>query len=108
MSSQRVSQFFVRLVAAMALVAFGVPALTSSAGAVAVPALTRYPYLTDSIQSSVTINWATDRSGNTGSVVWGPAGSCASRTTNATRTGITVGTTLEYQWKATIPVSPDT
>ena len=103
MSSKRVSQFFVRLFAAMALVAFGVPALTSSAGAVPGPALTRYPYLTDSIQTSVTINWATDRSGNTGSVLWGPEGSCTSHTTNATRTGITVGSTAEYQWKATIP-----
>jgi fibronectin type 3 domain-containing protein len=70
--------------------------------------LTRYPYLTDAVQTSVTVNWATTASGSAGSVRWGPAGSCAANTTPATKTNITVGSTPEYQWTATIPVSPDT
>lgn len=70
--------------------------------------LTRYPYLTDAVQTSITVNWATDRTATTGSVVWGPKGSCTANTTAATRTSITVVATPEYQWSATIPVSPDT
>jgi chitodextrinase len=70
--------------------------------------LTRYPYLTDSVQTSVTVNWATTAAGTTGSVRWGPVGSCAANATPATRTNITVGSIGEYQWAATIPVTPDT
>lgn len=70
--------------------------------------LTRYPYLTDAVQTSITVNWATDRTATTGSVAWGPKGSCTANTTAATRTSITVVATPEYQWSATIPVSPDT
>lgn len=74
----------------------------------AVGPLTRYPYLTDSIQSSVTVNWATDTSGSAGSVTWGPPGSCTGSSLAARRTSISVVSTAEYQWAATIPVSPDT
>src|SRR5215212_10031046 len=71
--------------------------------------LTRYPYLTDSIQTSITVNWATDTTGGTSaSLTWGPAGNCAANTTNASKTNITVIAKAEYQWKATIPVTPDT
>src|SRR3954451_18050822 len=70
--------------------------------------LTRYPYLTDSIQTSVTVSWATTRSGTNGSVRWGPPGSCTQSSTAATRASISVNSVLEYQWSATIPVSPDT
>jgi fibronectin type 3 domain-containing protein len=81
---------------------------TPAAGATSAM-LTRYPYLTDSIQSSITVNWATDRTGaTTGSLTWGPVGNCTANTTTATRTSITVISKPEYQWKATIPVTPDT
>src|SRR6478752_2682813 len=90
------------------LVAALLPALGGVARGTTVAALTRYPYLTDSVQSSITINWATDTSGSTGSVTWGPPGSCAANTKAATRTSITVISKAEYQWAATIPVTPDT
>ncbi|MGH8862676.1 MAG: hypothetical protein ACRDVG_15830, partial [Jatrophihabitantaceae bacterium] len=96
----------------MTLIVVMSAAVVAAAGpAVAAPSptLTRYPYLTDSVQTSITINWASDRSASTGSVTWGPAGSCAANTTAATtRTSITVGSKPEYQWAATIPVTPDT
>ncbi|MDT4910836.1 MAG: acid phosphatase type 7, partial [Pseudonocardiales bacterium] len=86
-----------------------IPALGGSADAAASPALTRYPYLTDSIQTSITVNWATDTSATAGSVKWGPSsGSCTANSTTASKTNITVISKAEYQWKATIPVSPDT
>ncbi|MDT4983791.1 MAG: acid phosphatase type 7, partial [Pseudonocardiales bacterium] len=86
-----------------------IPALGGSADAAASPALTRYPYLTDSIQTSITVNWATDTSATAGSVKWGPSsGSCTANSTTASKTNITVIAKAEYQWKATIPVSPDT
>ena len=86
-----------------------VPLMGGTAVAAPVSALTRYPYLTDSVQNSVTVNWATDRSGTVGSVKWGPLGSCTANTMSTpTRTSITVGTVAEYQWKAVLPVSPDT
>ncbi|HEV7205806.1 MAG TPA: DNRLRE domain-containing protein [Jatrophihabitans sp.] len=90
------------------LLATSMAAVERSAAAAPVTALTRYPYLTDSIQSSITVNWATDTSATTGSVAWGPAGSCSAHITAATRTSITVVSKPEYQWAATIPVTPDT
>ena len=52
----------------------------------------------------VTVNWATTTGVTTGSVTYGRSGveSCTAHTANATRTAITVGSTAEYQWKATI------
>jgi len=108
-AAQRVSvgRLF-RICVVLALGCALMPVLDAPANAAAVPALTRYPYLTDSIQNSITVNWATDRSGTTGSVQWGPVGSCTANTVIATRTAITVIATAEYQWKAVLPVSPDT
>jgi hypothetical protein len=69
--------------------------------------LTRYPYLTDLVGGSVTINWATTRtSAVTASVTIGKVGTepaCASRTVAATRTSITVKSVSQYQWRATVP-----
>ena len=66
------------------------------------------PYLTDSIQNSITVNWATTATGTTGRVQWGPVGNCAATTTTATKTNITVNSVAQFQWKASLPVSPDT
>jgi len=99
----------------LVLVGALLPVFGGAVNAAPAPALTRYPYLTDSIQSSITLNWATDQSSTTatGSVKWGPVSAgCANpstTTTTATRTGsFTVGTLTRYQWKAVLPVSPDT
>jgi hypothetical protein len=72
--------------------------------------LTRYPYLTDLVGGSVTVNWATARTSSvTGWVKWGKAdGSCTANTTAATKTAITVGSVRQYQWRATIPLEADT
>ena len=73
----------------------------SSAGARS-PALRRAPYLTDVVNTSATVNWATDRSAASGTLSWGPVGTdgqCTPSTTvTATRTSITVGAVSEYQW----------
>jgi fibronectin type 3 domain-containing protein len=82
--------------------------LGGGAGAAPSPQLTRYPYLTDSIQTSVTVNWGTAATGTAGSVRWGPPGACAQNSTAGTRTTISVNGVSEYQWKATVPVTPDT
>jgi hypothetical protein len=39
-----------------------IPLLPEEASATTSAVLTRYPYLTDSIQTSITVNWATDTS----------------------------------------------
>ena len=103
-TSARIRRIAVVLLVAAAMI----PAISGTADAAASSALTRYPYLTDSIQASITVNWATDTSASTGSVQWGPTGSCSANTQAATKTNITVISKAEYQWKATIPVSPDT
>jgi len=66
--------------------------------------LRRYPYLTDLVLGHVTVNWATTTSVTTGSVTYGKSGveSCSAHTVNATKTSITVGSTTEYQWKASL------
>src|SRR6266702_3796613 len=69
--------------------------------------LTRAPYLTDLVGLHVNVNWATDQSATTGTLQWGPVsgGTCTlSNTMTATRnaSSITVGTVLEYQWKAAL------
>jgi hypothetical protein len=90
----------VLLVAGVALVP--APALGAPSSS-----LTRYPYLTDLVGGSVTVNWATTRtSAVTGSVTIGKVGAepaCASRTVPATRTSITVKSQSQYQWQATVP-----
>jgi hypothetical protein len=64
--------------------------------------LLRYPYLTDVVTGYATINWGTDRSFGTGYALWGNADteSCTAHRAGASKTGITVGSTPEYQWKA--------
>jgi chitodextrinase len=75
--------------------------------------LARYPYLTDSVQGSITLNWATTASGSA-TATYGPVGSCGQNTVPAaSRTGIQYtardGTSVVLsQWKAVLPVSPDT
>jgi uncharacterized repeat protein (TIGR01451 family) len=72
--------------------------------------LLRYPYLTDVVGNSATINWATDRSSTTSSVKWGTVagGTCAVSSKAAAKTSITVGSLNEYQWKATLTLVPNT
>jgi hypothetical protein len=63
--------------------------------------LSRAPYLTDLVGQHVAVNFATDRSATLASVSYGPvvSGSCdPSTSVRATRTSITVGSVLEYQW----------
>jgi uncharacterized repeat protein (TIGR01451 family) len=64
--------------------------------------LKRYPYLTDVVGTSATVNWGTDRSSINGAVKWGKVGteSCTAHTTVGTRTAITVNGVSEYQWQA--------
>jgi hypothetical protein len=93
------------LVAGMALAPL--PALGAPSAS-----LTRYPYLTDVVGGSATINWATRRtSAVTGSLTIGRVGAeppCAGRTVAATRTGITVKSVPEYQWQAAVSdLDPD-
>jgi uncharacterized repeat protein (TIGR01451 family) len=72
--------------------------------------LLRYPYLTDVVGNSATINWATDRSSTSSVMKWGAAigGACNTSSKSAAKTSITVGSLSEYQWKATLTLSPDT
>src|SRR5664280_3453727 len=76
---------------------------TPASGASYSPSLLRYPYTSEVVGSSATLNWGTDRSQSTGSATWGVVsnGSCApSNIVTATRVAITVGSTSEYQWSA--------
>jgi Calcineurin-like phosphoesterase/Purple acid Phosphatase, N-terminal domain len=68
------------------------------------PQLKRYPYLTDVVGSSATINWATDRSRSSGRVRYGRLGveSCTARAKSASRSSITVNGVSQYQWRATL------
>jgi uncharacterized repeat protein (TIGR01451 family) len=96
--------------ALMTIAALCVP-LVHAAGAEAYSSkLMRYPYLTDVVGNSATINWATDRSSTTSSVKWGTvaAGNCTVSSKAAAKTSITVGSRDEYQWKATLTLTPDT
>ena len=68
--------------------------------------LTRAPYLTDLVDLHVAVNFATDQSATTASVVYGAVGtggSCSPSTVaSASRITISVGTVFEYQWKGDI------
>ena len=57
----------------------------SGAAAAYAPELSRYPYLTDTIGSTATVNWATDRSHTTGRVRYGGRGSRPARRTRRRR-----------------------
>src|SRR6476469_336904 len=108
MSPPRLARGLALIRYALELVCIGSPTLGTPSIAAPNARLTRYPYLTDSIQSSITVNWATDRSFASGSLQWGPPGNCTANVTAASKIAITVGSKPEYQWKATISVSPDT
>ena len=62
--------------------------------------VTRAPYLTAVFGDRVTVNWATDRSDDEGSLHWGPSPSCRGHVTPATRTGIEVRRDPQWQWRA--------
>jgi hypothetical protein len=68
------------------------------------PQLKRYPYLTDVVGNSATVNWATDRSKSTGRVRYGRQAveSCTAHSATAIRTAITVNGVSEYQWRANV------
>jgi hypothetical protein len=84
--------------------------LASAPLAEATHQLKRYPYLTDVVDGSATVNWATDRSSSTAKVKYGKVsgGDCTAKTQTATRSNITVNSVSEYQWKAKLGVEPDT
>jgi hypothetical protein len=91
------------LVFVFGLVAVAVSA--APAGAATTAQLRRYPYLTDAVGNSMTVNFATDRSATTASVKWGAVtnGSCTpTNVVNAARTSITVNNVSEYQWAAVL------
>lgn len=62
--------------------------------------VTRAPYLTAAFGDRVTVNWATDRSGDEGSLRWGPAPTCRGHVTRASRAGIEVREVPQWQWRA--------
>ncbi len=67
--------------------------------------LTRAPYLTDLVGNHVAVNFATDRSATTASVVYGAVsgGTCTPSTTVVpSRVSIQVGPVAEYQWTAQV------
>src|ERR1051325_3692140 len=72
--------------------------------------LRRYPYLTDTVGSYATINWATDRSETSGIVRFGRVGTeaCTAHYVTATKSPISVNGVLEYQWKAQLNLIPAT
>ncbi|MEY2580481.1 MAG: acid phosphatase type 7, partial [Ilumatobacteraceae bacterium] len=96
------------LTASFVIAAGAIDVAPQQAQAATSASLTRYPYLTDSIQNSITVNWATDTSSTAGTLTWGPVGNCAANSQPATKTPITVVSTAEFQWAATIAVTPDT
>ena len=66
------------------------------------PQLMRYPYLTDTVGSSATVNWATDRSRTSGRIKYGRVGaeSCSAHTKAASRSSISVNGLGRYAWRA--------
>ena len=91
------------VVVSTAIVAAAIVGATATASHAHVAStLRRYPYLTDLVRRDVTVNWATTTSVRSGSVRWGPRGHCSAHRVKAGKTGITVGSTPEFQWKAHI------
>ena len=72
---------------------FGISATSSSVLSSYSSALRRYPYLTDTVGSFATINWATDRSESSGIVRFGKVGSeaCTTHYVSASKTPISGG-----------------
>ena len=70
-------------------------------------ALRRYPYLTDTVDGWVTVNWATTTSTGPATVRYGPeSASCEGEIATATGRKIFVGNRAVTQWKATFRVDP--
>ena len=61
--------------------------------------LTRSPYLTAVFADRATVNWATDRSHDEGSLQWGLAPSCDRHTARARKTAIEVKHGGKWQWR---------
>ena len=78
--------------------------LSAPAASAYAPELARYPYLTDVVGTTATVNWATDRSRTSGRLRYGREGveSCTAHSVTATRSSITVNGVSRYQWRATI------
>ena len=77
--------------------------LFAASSPAAEPQLRRYPYLTDTVGSSATVNWSTERVLTSGTLTWGKAGveSCTTNQAAASRrTLITVNSVSEYQFQA--------
>jgi uncharacterized repeat protein (TIGR01451 family) len=95
----------------VAITALALLTLSSSASAAISPELKRYPYLTDVVGSSATVNWATTRFSIAGVLKYGRVGteSCTAHTVSTTHFAVTVGTASEFQWKAQLSgLAPDT
>ena len=92
------------------LTLFGISATSRSVLSSYSSALRRYPYLTDTVGSYATINWATDRSESSGIVRFGKVGTeaCTAHYVSATKTPISVNGILQYQWKAQLNLVPGT
>jgi Calcineurin-like phosphoesterase len=70
--------------------------------------LTRSPYLTEAFSDRVTVNWATDRSDEEATLRWGRTPSCRGHKSHATRIGISVRGTSEWQWRVDLAhLAPD-
>jgi hypothetical protein len=87
-----------------AAVALGLVAFSAASFAATSSKLRRYPYLTDLVGSSVTLNWATDTSRTTATATWGRFGSesCTAHVVPATSTLINIDGVDDYQWQVTI------
>jgi hypothetical protein len=72
------------------------------------PQLRRYPYLTDTVNSYATLNWATSQFSSSGAVRWGKVASesCTAHYVPASRVAVTVNGVAEYQWKALLNLTP--
>ena len=95
-----------RTLTVLAISAFAALGLAGSVSAASYDThLTRAPYLTDLVGLHVIVNFATDQSGTTASVSYGPfdGTTCTLPSTKgATRSTVKVGTVSEYQWKASL------
>ena len=92
------------LLVAIACLTVALAAVPQGSAAAPDSALRRYPYLTDLVKRSVTINWATTTAITSGRVTYGRQGveSCSAHTVDATRQTIVVRSTSEYQWRASL------
>jgi uncharacterized repeat protein (TIGR01451 family) len=102
-TSAHFATLFARFVAGITLVTFAMLAFTAATVSAAIsPELKRYPYLTDTVGDSATVNWGTTRLSNQGVLKYGKVGTeaCDAHTVTTTRIAITVGTVAQFQWKA--------